>query len=115
LVKKVKIPRTLLRKILQILNRERLLKSYKGKGGGFKLNLIPENIFLLDIIKIFQGPFELNEHILKSGLCPNIKECRLKKRLDEIEEYIISMLKDITLASLIEKGETDGKEKNNKD
>ncbi|MBU2258562.1 MAG: Rrf2 family transcriptional regulator, partial [Candidatus Omnitrophica bacterium] len=35
LVAKLKIPRPFLRKILQSLDKNGLLKSYKGKGGGF--------------------------------------------------------------------------------
>ena len=36
LVANLKIPRPFLRKILQTLNREGILNSYKGKGGGFE-------------------------------------------------------------------------------
>lgn len=61
MVKSLKMPQPFLRKILQILNKEGLLNSYKGKGGGFALALPPEKIFLMDLMKIFQGPIKLNE------------------------------------------------------
>jgi len=101
LVKELKIPRPFLRKILQRLNKKKLLKSYKGTGGGFTLFGPPKNIFVTDLIKIFQGPIKLNEHIFKKRSCPHIKTCVLRKKLDRIERRVVSDLKAITVASLI--------------
>ncbi|MFC1576579.1 RrF2 family transcriptional regulator [Candidatus Omnitrophota bacterium] len=101
LVKDLKIPRPFLRKILQILNKENLLKSYKGKGGGFRLALDPAKIFVIDLIRVFQGPVNLSEHIFKKKVCSHIKVCILKKKLDTIEKYVISELASITVASLM--------------
>jgi Rrf2 family protein len=101
LVRCLKIPRPFLRKLLQILNKKRVLKSVKGKGGGFSLALYPDKIFLLDLMRIFQGPLKINECTFKKRTCPNIKICRLKKRLDNIQNYVISELKSITIADLL--------------
>ncbi|MDD5255052.1 MAG: Rrf2 family transcriptional regulator [Candidatus Omnitrophica bacterium] len=103
LVAALDIPRPFLRKILQTLNRNGLLKSYKGQGGGFMLAKPAERIFLLDLIKVFQGPFKLNECLFKREACPNTKKCVLKQRLDRIEEHVLRELKNITIASLLRK------------
>jgi len=102
----LRIPRPFLTKILQILNKKRLLRSYKGKGGGFMLALAPNKIFLADLIGIFQGSLKLNECIFKKRICPDIKTCKLKKRIDNIQKQVISELKDITLASLLDEVRT---------
>ncbi len=96
-----KIPRPFLRKILQRLNKKGLLKSYKGKGGGFILARAPDKINLCDVIKIFQGPITLTEHTFKKQTCPNIKSCNLKKKIDKIERHLIDELNSITIASLL--------------
>ena len=101
LTRNLKTPKPFLRKILQILNKKGLLRSYKGKGGGFMLTIAPDKIFLADLIEIFQGSLKLNECIFKKRICPNINTCKLKKRIDTIQRYVISELKDITLASLL--------------
>lgn len=101
LVDKLKIPRSFLRKILQKLNKNGLLKSYKGKGGGFALNGRIDKILLTDLIDIFQGPIRINNHLFKRNSCPHIKGCRLKKKLDFIETVLVSELKNITIASLL--------------
>jgi Rrf2 family protein len=103
LVKELKIPRPFLRKLLQVLNKEGILISYKGKGGGFKLALGLDKIYLLGLMKIFQGPLRLNECIFKKRPCPNIKRCPLRKKVTSIERHVFSELKNITIRSLIEK------------
>jgi Rrf2 family protein len=101
LVRELKVPRAFARKILQKLNKKGILKSYKGSGGGFSLNKKPENIYLLDIMKVFQGPFKLNECVFKKKPCPEIKKCRLKEKLDNIEDYIIDELQSINLTRMM--------------
>jgi Rrf2 family protein len=103
MVKCLEMPRPFLRKILQTLNKEGLLNSYKGKGGGFSLALPPEKISLIDVMKIFQGPVRLNECKFKKSDCPYISNCLLKKKIDETEKEVIAKLKAITIASIIKK------------
>jgi Rrf2 family protein len=101
LVNELDTPRPFLRKILQSLSSGGILKSHKGKNGGFELAKKPENISLIDIIEIFQGKFKLSECIFKKDLCPNINNCVLKSRIDSMEIMIENSLKDTTLSSLL--------------
>jgi len=103
LVKSLEMPRPFLRKILQTLNKEGLLNSSKGKGGGFALAVSPGEITLTDVMKIFQGSIRLNEHKFKKSDCPYISDCILKKKIDEIEKEVIAKLKAITIESIIKK------------
>lgn len=103
LVKSLKMPRPFLRKILQTLNKEGLLNSSKGKGGGFTLTISPEKITLTDVMKIFQGPLKLNECKFRKNDCPYVSDCFLKKKIDEIEKEVIAKLKAITITSIIKK------------
>lgn len=101
LVKKLHIPRPFLRKILQILNRHKILVSHKGARGGFIPAKPLNKIFLLDLIRIFQGEFKINECMFKKSLCPNIRICPLRKKIDKIENYAFSQFKNVTLADLV--------------
>jgi len=100
LVNGLKVSYPFLRKILQKLNKEGLLKSFKGKGGGFKLAKKSDTIKLLEIIKIFQSNVKFTECLFKNNICPDIKRCFLKKKIGEIERYVISELDKITIATL---------------
>ncbi len=102
LVDKLKIPRPFMRKLLQELNKNGLLESYRGRGGGFKLAADPKKIYIYRIAEIFQGRLILNEHIFKGEPCPRQARCNLKARLDEIEKIVISEIKAITIASIMQ-------------
>jgi Rrf2 family protein len=101
LVKALDIPKPFLRKTLQTLNREGVLNSFKGKGGGFVLAMPPEEILLTRLIDIFQKPVKLADCIFKKKICSDIGTCPLKKRIDTIEQHVISELESITIESLL--------------
>ena len=101
LVEELMIPRAFLRKILQILNKKKLLISHKGQGGGFTLAKSAKGIYLADLIRIFQGKLKLNSCFLKKSICPNIKVCPLKKKIDVIERHIAGEVRQINIASLL--------------
>lgn len=102
LVSCLRVPRPFLRKILQMLNKKKILKSYRGLGGGFRLASPAYNIRLIELIEIFQGRFSLSDHTFKKKICPEAKRCPLKKKLDIICTYVRTELGFITIASLVE-------------
>lgn len=99
---KLDIPKPFLRKILQILNKEGILNSYKGKGGGFLLAIPPKKILFTDLINIFQGPVKLTDCIIKKKICSDIKTCPLKKRIGALEKHVVSELESTSLYDLIQ-------------
>jgi Rrf2 family protein len=101
LVKMLGVPRQFMRKILRQLNKEKILDSYKGQGGGFKLRVSPEKIYLMTIMRIFQGQLSLNECFFKKNICPNKGKCALRKKINLIEKNALAQLSTINIASLI--------------
>lgn len=95
------IPRAFLRKILQTLSNHNLLISYKGTGGGFQLKKKPADIYLLDVMEIFQGPLEFHNYLVGDKVCPHIKACKVKKKIDDINTYALSKLQGVSLKELI--------------
>lgn len=101
LTKALRIPRPFLRKILQMLNKKKILSSIRGIGGGFLFTKDSSKIFIVDLIKIFQGSIKLNECTFKKKLCPNKNKCLLKEKIDLLEKHMISELDKITLKTLL--------------
>jgi len=101
LVKELGMPRPFMRKILQKLNSAKLLISQKGKGGGFRLAKPAENIFITEVMQIFQGPFKINDCMFKRKICPNRKGCFLRRKLEAIEEYAVAQLKGVTIKEIL--------------
>ena len=100
LVKSLGMPGPFLRSILQELEKRVVVKSFRGKGGGFELALPPEKIFLTELIEIFQGPIKLNDCMVKDQVCPDVNNCPLRNKIDDIQEYVVSELESITIGSL---------------
>jgi Rrf2 family protein len=101
LTAQLRVPRPFLRKILQILNKKKLLKSFKGKGGGFLLARHPEKIYITDLMRVFQGRLSLNECFLKKIVCPHTRDCILRKKIIKIEDYVLKELSFITIGALL--------------
>ncbi|MFC2145065.1 RrF2 family transcriptional regulator [Actinomycetota bacterium] len=101
LVAELGITRPFLRKIMQLLAKAGVIESYKGNKGGFRLIKKPEDIYLIDLIEIFQGDFSLNECFMNKNICPNKGSCILKSKVDDIEEKVKKELESIDLRSLI--------------
>ncbi|MFH1578107.1 MAG: Rrf2 family transcriptional regulator [Candidatus Omnitrophota bacterium] len=97
----LKIPKAFLRMILQVLSGKKILKSQRGKGGGFMLAIKPSKVSLFSLIEIFQGPLRLNKCSFKNAACHNIKNCGVKKKIDNIQKYVVSELRGVTLESLL--------------
>ncbi len=111
LVAVLKMPRSFLRKIMQKISKTGLIVSSKGKGGGFVLARNPKDIYLTDLIRIFQGELKINECSFKKKKCPQVAVCALKKKIDKIQEYVIKELKSVSIVSLLKIGVKSGKKK----
>ena len=76
MAKDLNLPVYFLGKIMQTLAKHKILKSYKGPNGGFLFNKNPDEISLLDIIKIFDGTEIFDNCFLGLNLCKNNKEMK---------------------------------------
>ncbi len=101
LVDKLGVPRSFMRKILQLLSRNKVLKSTKGQGGGFRLSIPARKLYLIKIMRIFQGNVGLNGCFLKKDICPSRGKCLLRKKIHNIEQGVLGELKAISIDSLI--------------
>ncbi|MDP8229699.1 MAG: Rrf2 family transcriptional regulator [Candidatus Gorgyraea atricola] len=101
IVKEERLPERFLRRILQELARKKVLRSHKGKRGGFSFQKSPSKIRLIDLIEIFQGKLDFTNCLLKGKICPNVKKCVLRKKLKGICLLVKQELEKITIASLL--------------
>ncbi|MFC1781546.1 RrF2 family transcriptional regulator, partial [Planctomycetota bacterium] len=95
------IPYHLTCKLLQKLNKAKLLKSYMGPYGGFGLERKPSKINLLEIIEAVQAPISLNRCLLAKDACPRQNSCTIREKLSGLQEYMGEYLSNITLDALV--------------
>lgn len=101
LAPEIHVPRPYLRRILQTLARRKVLRSFRGKGGGFLLNARPDRIFLTDVIEIFQGQINLAHCVFRDKACPNCETCPLRRTVKDVEALALKRLRGVTIGSLL--------------
>jgi len=99
--KQEKIPYSLACKLMQTLQKAKLVSSVMGPTGGFKLNKNPEDTNVYEIIETIQGPMCLNRCLTKNFDCPRESRCPIKSRLHELQGYLKMYLENINLAELV--------------
>jgi Rrf2 family protein len=95
------IPTEYLAKVMCLLAKAKLVQSRRGLHGGFVLARPPEEISLLEVInavdpleRIEQCPLRIAGH---ERLCP------LHHRLDALVEIVETVLRDTSIADLLER------------
>ncbi|MCD6248705.1 MAG: Rrf2 family transcriptional regulator [candidate division Zixibacteria bacterium] len=63
------IPREFLAKILKDLTRARILDSFQGVTGGYRLAKAPKDVSFLTVIEAIEGPIHINL-CTEGGSCP---------------------------------------------
>ena len=55
------VPPRFAHKILRKLMQGGMIKSHPGAKGGYSLNILPEQLTMLDVIELIEGPFALSK------------------------------------------------------
>lgn len=97
------IPYQFLRRVLQKLIKQKLVKSREGAGGGFRINKNPDAIDVVDIIKIFQGNIRFSDCMFRKQLCRNRSTCVLRKEIKRIEELVDKKFRGISIGVLLKR------------
>lgn len=91
-----------MKKVIYHLAKTNYIISIKGRTGGLKIGLKPEEINLGDILKISENNLNILECFNNSNNCPLISsECQLKQITTKALEQFIKEFSNYTLADLL--------------
>lgn len=96
------IPNHFLGKVLQQLVRHGVVRSQKGKDGGFALERAPEEITLKDIVVIIDGKTGLDACLLGFPGCNDDHPCPVHADWMLSRASIIQILEQSTIADLLD-------------
>ena len=98
-----RIPPRFLEQILLALKRARLVRSVKGRGGGFQLAREPGDITLAEVVRLLDDPLAPTETVSRyfHGDTPIMRERRLTEFFREIRDLVAGRMEQTTLAEML--------------
>jgi Rrf2 family iron-sulfur cluster assembly transcriptional regulator len=94
------LPRDFVAKIFQKLVRAGILRSAKGRGGGFALAKAQHEVTLLDIVQAVEGPQLLDACVVGLEKCNDSMPCAQHDLYKPIRQRLKDYLTTTTLADL---------------
>jgi Rrf2 family protein len=94
------LPRDFVAKIFQKLVRAGILRSAKGRGGGFALARMQHEVTLLSIIEAVEGPQLLDRCVVGLEKCNDQMPCAQHDLYKPIRQRLRDYLQTTTLADL---------------
>jgi Rrf2 family nitric oxide-sensitive transcriptional repressor len=92
-------------KISHELTKQGLIESVRGRNGGVRLALPPEEINLEMVLRATEEDFDLVECFnSETNQCVISELCRLNSILDEALEAFLAKLRKVSLADLVRNG-----------
>ncbi|SOE20070.1 Rrf2 family protein [Spirosomataceae bacterium TFI 002] len=100
------IPKKFLEAILVLLKNNSILRSIKGKGGGYMLRLPPEEITFAKVLRIIDGPIApvLCVSLNFYGKCDDCGEevdCTLRNVMTKVRDANLEVYNKTTIAHLM--------------
>ena len=99
--KEMCIPKSFLAKILQKLSRAKIVRSYRGVKGGFRLAKRPENISIDDVIKATEGPVAMNICAIDKKQCGFSDRCKIHPVWVSLRKDVEGILKNKKFSQFI--------------
>ena len=102
IAKRQEISEKYLESIVGVLSKKGLVESLRGKGGGYRLNRLPEEYTVASILKVTEGslaPVACLENEVNT--CPRAAECRTIDMWTKLYKLIDNFFEGVTIADLI--------------
>lgn len=96
------VPKSVLEQILPIMRNAGLVRSERGRSGGYRLNRSPEDITLERVVRLFEGQLApiacATRH--EPEPCPMTVGCSLRTVWQQVRDATIGILENVTFADL---------------
>ena len=104
LASSVDVPRNYLGKILHDLVRAGILKSTRGKHGGFQLALPPDELPLLRVVSLYDEIGDQRRCLLGRPECSDRDPCPVHSRWKACADEVARFFRDTTVGDVLDGG-----------
>lgn len=101
IAKNLNVSETYLAKVLQPIVKEGFLNSSRGAKGGFTMKKKPEDIMVLDLVTLLEGPLPENNCLFDHPVCEK-GTCPFSNLSEKIRKTIMEELKGISIKDVAE-------------
>lgn len=90
-------------KVVHNLGKHGFIQTIRGKSGGVRLALKPEEIILADVVRLTEPHMNIQECFSKeTNTCPLMGSCRLTGVLYKARQGFMQVLEENTLADMLQ-------------
>lgn len=100
LARGIQAPASFVSKVLQQLVQRGMVTSHRGAGGGFQLAVAPENVSLLDVVEMVEGPLQINLCLAGEASCDLSSWCGAHPIWNEAQTALKKVLANASIARL---------------
>lgn len=83
------------------LRKAGMIRSVRGVNGGFHLAMKPEDITLLDVIEVMEGPLSIVDCVSAPKQCSMSENCAPREIWCKLNEDIRGLMRQTTLADIL--------------
>ena len=98
----LKVPEPFLAKILQLLSKRGVLRSFKGRGGGFVLARPPGEIYLGEVVEAVEGSPFGKACILGLAECSAEEPCPLHSQWHRFKEEMLEVMRQQSIEEVMQ-------------
>ncbi len=84
------------------LRKAGMIRSVRGVNGGFHIAMKPEEITLLDVIEVMEGPLSIVDCVSAPEKCGQSVNCAPREIWNKLNEDIRALMRQTTLADILE-------------
>lgn len=84
-------------KLLKILSEAKLVKSFRGTGGGYQLARSTKEITVADVVSAIEGQLAMTQCCESDNLCARHSLCAIKDNWQIINKIILDALGKVSL------------------
>lgn len=96
-----------LEQLMAALKSKGIVNSVRGSKGGYVLAKSPDQIRLSDCFICLEGPVVTVECVENNGYCLRTSDCIARDVWAEVQKAVMTVLKSMTLQSLLDKSKHD--------
>ena len=96
-----------LEQLMAVLKSTGIVRSVRGRSGGYVLAKSPNEIKVSDCFNCLEGPVITTECVDNSSFCTRTADCVARQLWTDVQNTVMNLLRSITLQSLIDRTRED--------